>query len=55
MLFDVSDVGGTGASKYLYTENLVVFVVLAEMFPHKLNEQFAHICFHILALWWVES
>ena len=32
----------------------MVFAVLGEVFPHKLDEQFTNICFHILALWQVE-
>ena len=32
----------------------MVFAVLGEVFPHKLDEQFTNICFHILAIWWVE-
>ena len=32
----------------------MVFAVLEEVFPDKLDEQFTNICFHILAIWWVE-
>ena len=32
----------------------MVFAVLGKMFPHKFDEQFTNICFHILAIWWVE-
>ena len=32
----------------------MVFAVLGEVFPHKPDEQFTNICFHILAIWWVE-
>ena len=32
----------------------MVFVVLGEKLPHKLDEQFTNICLRILALWTVE-
>ena len=32
----------------------MVFTVLGEVFPQKLDEQFTNIRFHILAIWWVE-
>ena len=32
----------------------MVFAVLGEVFPHKLDKQFTNICFHILTIWWVE-
>ena len=35
-------------------ESLMVFVVLGELFPHKFDEQFTNICFHISAMWWVK-
>ena len=57
MLFDdVSDVDGAAVTKLQsdYVENQTVFVVLWELFPHKLDEQFTKICFLILAIWWVK-
>ena len=32
----------------------MVYLVLGEVFPHKLDEQFINICFHILTICWVE-
>ena len=32
----------------------MVFAVFEEVFPHKFDEQFTNICFHILTMWWVE-
>ena len=57
MLFDdVSDIDGAAITypQSVQVEILMAFVVLAEVFPHKLDEQLANIFFHILALWWVE-
>ena len=33
----------------------MVFAFLGELFPHRLDEQFANIYFLILAIWWIES
>ena len=32
----------------------MVFVVLGEVFSHRLDEQFTKIVFHILTIWWAE-
>ena len=32
----------------------MLFVVVEEVFPQNLDEQFTNICFHILAIWCVE-
>ena len=32
----------------------MVFAIPGEAFPRKLDEKFTNICFHILAIWWVE-
>ena len=54
MLFDnVSNIGGAAITQLqsVQIENLMVFAVLEKVFPHKLDEQFTNICFHILAIW----
>ena len=58
MLFDgVSDVDSIAITQLqiIYLENLVVFAVLGELLRHKLDEQLTNICFHILAILWVEQ
>ena len=58
MLFDgVSDVDSIAITQLqiVYLENLVVFAVLEEVLRHKLDEHFTNICFHILAILWVEQ
>ena len=32
----------------------MVFAAIGEVFPHKLDEHFTNIFFHILAIWWIE-
>ena len=52
--FDVSNIA-SAAITYIQSvqiENIMVFIVLGEVFSHKLDEQFTNICFHILAIWW---
>ena len=53
----VSNIGGTVITQFrsVQVENLLVFVVLAEVIPHRLDEHFTNICFHIMAIWWIES
>ena len=55
MLFDdVSDVGlsETTQVQSVKIDNLLIFIV--EVLPQKLDEQFTNICFHILAISWIE-
>ena len=32
----------------------MLFVIVEEVFPHNLDEQFTNTCLHILAIWCVE-
>ena len=55
MLFDdVSDVGlpETTQVQSVKIDNLLIFIV--EVLPQKLDKQFTNICFHILAISWIE-
>ena len=57
MLFnDVSDAGSAAITRFrsFSVENLTVLVLLGEVFPHKLNEQFTNINFYILTIWWLK-
>ena len=38
----------------LFKLKILLFVVLGEVLPHKLDEQFTSSCFLILAIWWVQ-
>ena len=49
MLFDVSDACGTAITQLGRVE-----VKIRKVLSHKFEEQFTNICFHILAIWWVE-
>ena len=56
MLFDnVSNIVGycNNSTKKCLSYNLI-FAVLGDVCPHKLDKQFTNICFNILAIWCVE-
>ena len=56
LLEDASNVGGTAIAQRqsVWVENLMVFIIVWEVFPDKLDEQFTNNRSHISAVLWVE-